>query len=111
MRALKFSKKYQKQKDMDREVYYSVCTLLMGTGWEVFAMYLYATGRVNSWYLDWNLNVYNRLIFIFFTPIWRDGYFWIVHRMMHDWETEWVPDLGKILYKYSHSVHHQSRNI
>jgi len=30
---------------------------------------------------------------------------------MHDWDTKYIPDVGKWLYKNVHYLHHQSRNI
>lgn len=74
-------------------------------------MYWYATGYLNNWYLDWSQNQTTFAIMFLTTAIWRDGYFWWCHRVMHNWETEWIPDVGKFLYKIGHSVHHKSRNI
>ena len=111
LRPLKFNKDYQHAKHLRREVFYSICTILCGTFWEVVIMALYATGNCNTWYLDWNSYVVSRWIMIITTPIWRDGHFFWVHRAMHDWDTTTIPDVGAWLYKVAHSVHHTSRNI
>lgn len=111
LRPLKFNKDYQAAKHYYREIYYSIATILCGSFWEVVIMYLYAAGYVNTWYMDFNQNKLSRAAMIISMPIWRDGYFYWCHRAMHDWETETIPDIGRWLYKYAHSVHHQSRNI
>ena len=111
LRPLKFTKDYQHAKHLRREVFYSICTILCGTFWEVVIMILYHTGYVNTWYMDWNKHQLWHAIMVISMPIWRDGHFWWVHRMMHDWETTTIPDIGAWLYKVAHSVHHTSRNI
>eukprot|EP00658_Telonema_sp_P-2_P000604 TRINITY_DN10226_c0_g1_i1.p1 TRINITY_DN10226_c0_g1~~TRINITY_DN10226_c0_g1_i1.p1 ORF type:complete len:159 (+),score=43.91 TRINITY_DN10226_c0_g1_i1:139-615(+) len=41
---------------------------------------------------------------------WRVPHFWLIHRAMHPWKTDRVPDLGSWLYKNVHSLHHKSHN-
>ena len=43
-------------------------------------------------------------------PYVRISHFWAVHRLMHPWRTTTVPDVGKFLYKWVHSLHHKSKN-
>ena len=50
-------------------------------------------------------------LWVFLCPFWRDGHFYWVHRLIHPWNTEWVPDLGYYLFEYAHYLHHQSMNF
>jgi len=40
----------------------------------------------------------------------RIPHFYFVHRVMHPWRIEGVPDVGKFLYRKVHSLHHKSYN-
>lgn len=111
LRPLKFNKDYQHPKHLDREIFYSFSTILCGTLWEVVIMWMYAAGYCNTWYMDWNQHKLSRALMIITMGIWRDGYFYWCHRFMHDWDTEYIPDFGKWMYKVAHSLHHKSRNI
>jgi sterol desaturase/sphingolipid hydroxylase (fatty acid hydroxylase superfamily) len=41
---------------------------------------------------------------------WRVPHFYCIHRAMHPWKREGIPDIGKWLYKHVHSLHHKSYN-
>lgn len=41
---------------------------------------------------------------------WRIPHFWAMHRVMHPWRIDGVPDVGKFLYRHVHSQHHKSYN-
>ena len=41
---------------------------------------------------------------------WRVPHFWVIHRSMHPWRVEGIPDVGKFLYRHVHSLHHKSYN-
>jgi hypothetical protein len=58
----------------------------------------------------WGSGAVCNVLTVLFTTYWRLTHFWFVHRMMHPWRTKWVPDLGKVLYKHVHSLHHKSYN-
>lgn len=47
---------------------------------------------------------------LFLTHV-REPHFYSVHRFMHPWRVEGVPDGGKVMYKHVHSLHHKSYNI
>eukprot|EP00759_Apiculatamorpha_spiralis_P003953 PhF_6_TR12244/c0_g1_i2/m.19387 len=40
----------------------------------------------------------------------RIPHFYAIHRAMHPWRTKHVYDLGKVLYRHVHSLHHKSYN-
>ena len=41
---------------------------------------------------------------------WRIPHFWLIHRAMHPWRISWLPDVGRLLYRHVHSLHHKSYN-
>lgn len=111
LRPVKFNKEYQDAKHMPREIYYSISTILCGTFWEAWIMFMYTQGYFGTWSIDIAANWHKWAVMILTLPYWRDGYFYWCHRAMHHWDTERIPDIGKWLYNISHSVHHRSRNI
>jgi len=41
---------------------------------------------------------------------WRIAHFHVLHRSMHPWRTNMIPDVGKFLYRHVHALHHKSYN-
>jgi len=83
----------------------------MGTFWEVLCLHLYAKGLITSNYefvLDRPLITF---CWIFLCPFWRDAHFYFVHRVMHPWNTVYMPDVGQFLYDHGHYLHHKSTNF
>merc|ERR1711874_677148 len=50
------------------------------------------------------------LIWIFFGTHIREPHDYFRHRLFHPWRISWLPDYGRILYKYIHKLHHKSYN-
>ena len=50
------------------------------------------------WNLGWALSIVH----------WRIPFFYLMHRALHPWRTQRLPDLGKLLYKHVHAQHHKS---
>ena len=50
------------------------------------------------------------LIWIFFGTHIREPHDYVRHRLFHPWRISWLPDYGRILYKYIHKLHHKSYN-
>ena len=50
------------------------------------------------------------LIWIFFGTHVREPHDYFRHRLFHPWRISWLPDYGRILYKYIHKLHHKSYN-
>ena len=106
IRTMKFNKDYPAEKHLWREIPYCVCTVLMGTVIEVWAMYMYSQGYFQNYFIDWRQGQYALFCWIFFIPTWRDGHFYWVHRFMHKWNTTWIPDVGEWMYNNAHYLHH-----
>eukprot|EP01012_Entosiphon_sulcatum_P044419 TRINITY_DN59107_c0_g1_i1.p1 TRINITY_DN59107_c0_g1~~TRINITY_DN59107_c0_g1_i1.p1 ORF type:complete len:346 (-),score=30.65 TRINITY_DN59107_c0_g1_i1:110-1120(-) len=58
----------------------------------------------------WRFPVWS-VFWMVFVPYWREVHFYWSHRMMHPWRPRSsIPDVGKFLYRYVHSLHHRSSN-
>jgi sterol desaturase/sphingolipid hydroxylase (fatty acid hydroxylase superfamily) len=55
-------------------------------------------------------NLISNVIMALTITHWRIPHFWLVHRFMHPWRTEYFPDVGKFLYRHVHAIHHKSYN-
>ena len=69
----------------------------------------YATGRIQY---DESMTAFlpKFIFWLLFIPHVREPHFYCMHRVMHPWRTKHVPDIGRFLYKYVHSLHHKSYN-
>ena len=50
------------------------------------------------------------LFWIFFGTHIREPHDYFRHRLFHPWRISWLPDYGRVLYKYIHKLHHKSYN-
>ena len=98
IRIMKFNKDYPAEKHLWREIPYCICTVLMGTVMEVWAMYMYSIGYFSNFYLEIEEDPLCMFLWIFLIPIWRDSHFYWTHRFMHKWNTTWIPDFGEWMY-------------
>ena len=72
---------------------------------------MYAKGKFSNFYLDIFDNHFLFFFWVLMIPFWRDTHFFIIHRMMHPYNTKYFPDIGRWLYKNAHYLHHLSHNI
>lgn len=72
--------------------------------------YWMATG-VLSFDLTLSEKPYKYIFWALFLEHVREPHFYSVHRVMHPWRVEGIPDVGRWLYKHVHSLHHKSYNI
>jgi len=83
----------------------SVC----GTGVEVALCHYWANGTF-SMQRSIGAAPLATLLWCLTITHWRIPHFWLIHRGMHPWKCEGIPDVGKWLYKKFHSLHHKSYN-
>ena len=95
-----------------RDVLLSSCSAVLAALMEAFALHLYATGRVVSgassdaqWWAHWPT-----VLLMASWPYTQNVQFYCLHRLLHRWGTTSVPDVGALLYKHIHSVHHAAKN-
>ena len=87
-----------KSQNIDNIIRTFVSGVPIWTGYEVFGLWCYANG-----YGPWSTfaqHPYWFVVFAFFLPVYHEAHFYCIHRLIH------VP----ILYKWIHSVHHNSVN-
>ena len=68
------------------------------TAWEVFGLWCYGN-HIGPW-TTFALHPYWLVLFAFLIPVWHEFHFYCIHRLIH----------YPVLYKYIHSVHHNSVN-
>lgn len=113
--ALKFNKANQYGpglSNLRREQLYTTLGFVMSTAFEVCVLHLWASGRwVQPYYLNlWDYPCWS-LMHAFSIAYIRDGHFYFIHRFMHAWRwTVMGVDIGAVIYKRVHSLHHKSYN-
>jgi len=87
-----------KNQNMDNIIRTFISGVPIWTAWEVFGLWAYA----NHWgpWTTFAEHPYWLVIFGLLIPFWHEFHFYCIHRLIH------VP----VLYKYIHSVHHNSVN-
>eukprot|EP00854_Cymbomonas_tetramitiformis_P008495 gene8495-10091_t len=100
---------YPEWSQFQHDAFWTTSASLTAAAIEVAMCHLWATGRVEYQEDMWATPVWNAAWILGITH-WRVPHFWLIHRAMHPWKTKSVPDLGKILYKHVHSLHHRSYN-
>ena len=107
IKPLRFDQIVPSRNELKREIPYSICTFLIGTVMEVIALRWYATGKITNYYMNLCDYPWVSFAWIFLTPFWRDSHFYLIHRVMHPWNTTWIPDIGHYLFEYAHYIHHE----
>ena len=81
----------------------------MGSLFEIVLLHLWGTGKL-SYFVNWRDHPWSIAFWLFGMYYWRDTHFYWIHRAMHPWRVEGIPDIGKWLYVKVHSLHHKSTN-
>eukprot|EP00658_Telonema_sp_P-2_P000605 TRINITY_DN10226_c0_g1_i5.p1 TRINITY_DN10226_c0_g1~~TRINITY_DN10226_c0_g1_i5.p1 ORF type:complete len:339 (+),score=63.82 TRINITY_DN10226_c0_g1_i5:218-1234(+) len=105
----KFNSAYPSSKQMLHDALWTTSATLTGTAIEVALCHLWATGVIPIQATLSEAPVKSLVLALTITH-WRVPHFWLIHRAMHPWKTDRVPDLGSWLYKNVHSLHHKSHN-
>jgi sterol desaturase/sphingolipid hydroxylase (fatty acid hydroxylase superfamily) len=87
-----------KSQNIDNIIRTFVSGVPIWTAWEVFGLWCYGN-HIGPW-TTFAEHPYWLLIFAFLLPFYHEFHFYCIHRLIH------VP----VLYKYIHSVHHNSVN-
>ena len=95
--------------------------------WEIMFVHCWATGRLAYVGSFWGTDaaelqklgttqtavILHSILSVAIIPYWRDWQFYFIHRIMHPLNAKtllFLPDVGKLLYKHVHSLHHRSYN-
>ena len=107
----KMNPKYPSPAQIRHDQYHTFWCVLCASAIEILTVHLYAKGTfTGGTQLFFGAAVAANCGWVALTTYWRLTHFWFTHRMMHPWKTTVIPDLGKVLYKHVHSLHHKSYN-
>jgi sterol desaturase/sphingolipid hydroxylase (fatty acid hydroxylase superfamily) len=100
---------YPSPKQFAHDAFYT--TTAMVTAWvlEVAMCHLWASGAVPYQKDMWETPL-SSFLWIATITHWRIPHFYFIHRAMHPWKTTSIPDVGKVLYRWVHGLHHKSYN-
>ena len=101
--------KYPSMAQMRHDVFYTTLASVCAAAIEILLCYLYATGTSLIARSPTESPILHIVLALTITH-WRIPHFWAVHRVMHPWKIDYIPDVGKFLYRYVHSLHHKSYN-
>ena len=107
----KIVQKYPSMSQMRHDVFFTTLSSVCASLIEILICYLYASGKFPiARCLADNFQISAHIILALTITHWRVPHFWLIHRVMHPWKTDFVPDVGKFLYRNVHSLHHKSYN-
>lgn len=109
LHKFKLNPEYPSFNQLKHDAFYT--TTAMFTAWavEVIMCHLWASGTVAFQKDMWETPLVSLLWIITITH-WRVPHFYLIHRGMHPWKTTAIPDIGKVLYRHVHALHHKSYN-
>ena len=110
LNKFKFNKVYPSTQQIMHDIFWTFSASLTGAFVEIVCCWCWSNGyfKYNSKSLL-DFPIYNILWIITITH-WRVPHFYFMHRLMHPWKLDYIPDIGKFLYKYVHALHHKSYN-
>lgn len=98
---------------LQREVFLTTLGWLQSSAYQCVMMWLWASGRV-PFYADFWATPSKSIALLMFVTYFREFHFYWCHRMMHPWWNRKnglaQGDIGAVLYRYVHSLHHKSYN-
>lgn len=109
LHKFKFNPVYPSFRQIKRDAFWTSTAMLAAAALEIGLCHLWATGAVAFQEDMWETPLSNLLWIVTITH-WRIPHFWVIHRSMHPWKTTSIPDLGKLLYRHIHALHHKSYN-
>eukprot|EP01083_Nonionella_stella_P065435 171436_1 len=112
MKRLKFNPEYPDQSQWTHDRFWSLSGTAISTLFELFMIWYYRRyGVAQLVYPTFNSASLSTVLWLLFIPYWRDGHFYWIHRFIHPWNfTICSVDIGRILYRDVHSLHHKSYN-
>jgi sterol desaturase/sphingolipid hydroxylase (fatty acid hydroxylase superfamily) len=105
----KLNPTYPKWNQFKHDAFYTTVAVVLAAGVEIVLCHGWATGALPYQHDLWETPVQNAFWILFITH-WRIPHFYIMHRVMHPWKREGIPDVGKWLYTNIHALHHRSYN-
>lgn len=95
-----------------RDAVVTTSASIIAAGIEIYMCHAWATGQIK--YFKAEEFPITTLLWGVTITHWRVPHFWAIHRAMHPWFAKnhkgLIPDVGRFLYRYVHSLHHKSYN-
>mmetsp|Transcript_15181 Transcript_15181/g.23014 ORF Transcript_15181/g.23014 Transcript_15181/m.23014 type:complete len:348 (+) Transcript_15181:38-1081(+) len=110
LRRFKLTKEYPSMAQIQHDVFWTFTASLSAAMIEIFLCYMWSN---NYFHYDSKSLLDRPLVNMLWACTimhWRSPHFYAIHRAMHPWKTTIFPDVGAILYKKVHSLHHKSYN-
>ena len=102
--------KYPSFAQMKHDFMFTTLSSIIAAVMEIIVCHYYAIGAIPMAHSLMEKPLMHFLLAITISH-WRLPHFWFMHRVMHPWKTDYIPDFGKVLYRHFHSLHHKSYNI
>jgi len=120
LHPFKLNPRYPPVSQIKHDAFYTTVACFTAAMIEIPLCHYYASGRLGKvrepTLAAFQAEVLASPLFYFFWIFclthWRVPHFYVIHRSMHPWKFQesWIPDVGKFLYKWVHSLHHKSYN-
>jgi sterol desaturase/sphingolipid hydroxylase (fatty acid hydroxylase superfamily) len=107
LRQYKMNPIYPSIDQINHDAFWTSTASIVAALLEACCCYAYCNNIFPAYSLDWT---WHNILWALLLTHWRVPHFYLVHRVMHPWHTTTVPDIGKVLYKHVHSLHHKSYN-
>lgn len=110
MKKLKFHPNTPSSEQMWRDRLFTTLGFTQSSIWEVVMLHAWANQSpwLKPFYADfWAYPLWS-VFQVLLIGYWRDFHFFWIHRLIHPWRTQIIPDVGQFLYNNVHYLHHKS---
>lgn len=106
----KINPRYPSTRQVCHDAAFTTLSAVIGAFAEIMCCHLWCIGAFPQFNPDLTAKPVFNALWILSMSYWRSVYGWGIHRVMHPWKIEGIPDMGKFLYRHFHSLHHRSYN-
>eukprot|EP01083_Nonionella_stella_P120667 361757_1 len=106
----KITKEYPSNKQILHDAFWSFFASFLAAIIEALMCYGWSNGYFTYTSKSLMDNPIYNLVWAMLIVHLRQPHFYFIHRMIHPWKFKYIPDVGKWLYKWVHSLHHKSYN-
>lgn len=110
LKPFKMNPKYPTTDQIFHDAFWTTSATITGSAVEILCCYAYCNNFFPPFEEDLTKHLFGNTAWVLLITHWRVIHFYAIHRLMHPWKTDKVPDIGKYLYRFVHSLHHKSYN-
>eukprot|EP01084_Bolivina_argentea_P102932 184398_1 len=110
LKRFKYNKMYPSMQQIKHDIFWTLLASVNAAFIEIILCYAYSNEYLKYDSKSLLDNPIKNTLWIITITHWRVIHFWFIHRMIHPWKINGVPDIGKVLYVWVHSLHHKSIN-